>query len=522
MSESLYNKLIEYSKNGKYPLHMPGHKRNKHLFADNIDPYDIDITEITDFDDLHHADGIILEVMKNAADFFGTKKTWFLVNGSSCGLLSAISAVTNIGDNILIGRNCHKSIYNICQLKNLKVDYIYPDFIEKWGINGGYSPEKIEYILKKAREQKKDVKAVVITSPTYEGILSDIEKIAEIVHRYNSVLIVDEAHGAHLGISKKWPVPAYKQGADIVIESAHKTLPAMTQTAFLHMGTNRVDSEKIQKNLSIFQSSSPSYVLMASIDKCVRQLQKNGQKKYDEFLNVLDRFYDKTKKLKNIKVLSKNDLVGNCLDFDKSKLVIFSLKKSFTGKDLEKVLREKYNYELEMTSLNYTLAMTSVCDDFEKIEQLADALIEIDNCIERNYGKVNNTDSTINENYCESSLERNSKSCKNNRFIEETDGDYEKMEQSSFEYCCGKSVMTIYEATISPTEEIPLEKSLDRVAADYVYVYPPEVPIVVPGEIITENLINMIRTYISMGLNIKGVQSDKIQVVKSPSDIVTL
>ncbi len=488
MSESLYNKLIEYSKNGKYPLHMPGHKRNERLFNEFIDPFDIDITEITDFDDLHHAEGIILEAMNNASEFFGTKKTYFLVNGSSCGLLSAISSVTNIGDSILIGRNCHKAVYNICQLKNLKVDYIYPDLIKGFRINGGYDPAKIESILKKSKEQGKNIKTVVITSPTYEGILSDIAKIAEIVHRYNSILIVDEAHGAHLGISEKWPVPAYKLGADIVIESVHKTLPAMTQTAFLHVGSNRVDCEKIQKNLSIFQTSSPSYVLMASIDKCIRQLQNDGRKKMNELLKNLDEFYDKTKIMKNIKVLSENDLDKNCFDFDKSKLVIFSLKDDFSGRDLERVLRKKYNYELEMTATNYTLAMTSISDNFEKIKQLAEALIEIDKHVH---------------------LTKKDRVKENNNISPN-----KKAEQNGFKYCSEKSVMTIYEATICSSEKILLDSAIDRVAADYVYVYPPEVPIVVPGEIITEELVNRIRQYTSVGLNIKGVVSDMIQVVK--------
>ena len=523
MSESLYNKLIEYSKNGKYPLHMPGHKRNERLFNEFIDPFDIDITEITDFDDLHHAEGIILEAMNNASKFFGTKKTYFLVNGSSCGLLSAISSVTNIGDSILIGRNCHKAVYNICQLKNLKVDYIYPDLIKGFGINGGYDPAKIESILKKSKEQGKNIKTVVITSPTYEGILSDIAKIAEIVHRYNSILIVDEAHGAHLGISEKWPVPAYKLGADIVIESVHKTLPAMTQTAFLHVGSNRVDCEKIQKNLSIFQSSSPSYVLMASIDKCIRQLQNDGRKKMNELLKNLDEFYDKTKIMKNIKVLSENDLDKNCFDFDKSKLVIFSLKDDFSGRDLERVLRKKYNYELEMTATNYTLAMTSISDDFKKIKQLAEALIEIDkslnkkceSCKNSKSSKISDVKYKNNETDQNNEIDKHVHLTKKDRVKENNNiSPNKKAEQNGFKYCSEKSVMTIYEATICSSEKILLDSAIDRVAADYVYIYPPEVPIVVPGEIITEELVNRIRQYTSVGLNIKGVVSDMIQVVK--------
>lgn len=227
--KGLYKKLIEYKEQGKYPFHMPGHKRQDQLLAD---PYEIDITEINGFDNLHHPEGIIKDSMDNAAAFFKTDNTWFLVNGSSCGLLAAIHAVTDIGDYIIIGRNCHKAVYNAIELRNLKAGYIIPQVIKEYGIHGGYNPEDIENELKRAQMSGEKARAVIITSPTYEGVISDIERIAKIVHKYGSILIVDEAHGAHLGIHQNLPKPAYELGADIVIESAHKTLPAMTQTAF--------------------------------------------------------------------------------------------------------------------------------------------------------------------------------------------------------------------------------------------------------------------------------------------------
>ena len=268
----LYDKLIEYSKSGTYPLHMPGHKRNTKLLQ-GVDPFDIDITEITDFDNLHNAEGIIKESMENAAKYYGVKKTWYLVNGSSSGILAAIHSVTDIGDKILIGRNCHKSVYNAIEARNLNAEYVYPEFIDELNMCGGYEPEKIREILC----NNSDIKAVVITSPTYEGIVSDIKKIAEVVHAQGAILIVDEAHGAHFRVSDKLPRPAYECGADIVIESVHKTLPSLTQTALLHLNSDRVLEKKITKALAIYQTSSPSYLLMASIEKCIYYMSKNGK-----------------------------------------------------------------------------------------------------------------------------------------------------------------------------------------------------------------------------------------------------
>ena len=207
----------------------------------------------------------------------------------------------------------------------------------------------------------------------------------------------------------------------------------------------------------------------------------------------------------------------NCFDFDKSKLVIFSLKDDFSGRDLEKVLRKKYNYELEMTAKNYTLAMTSISDDFEKIKQLAEALIEIDKSLNKKYESCKNSKSSkiSDVKYKNIEIDKHVHLTKKDRIKENNNiSPNKKAEQNGFKYCSEKSVMTIYEATICSSEKILLDSAIDRVAADYVYVYPPEVPIVVPGEIITEELVKRIRQYTSVGLNIKGVVSDMIQVVK--------
>lgn len=478
--KGLYNKLIEYRNNGRYPFHMPGHKRQVHLFDNNIsrqfiDPYDIDITEINGFDNLHHPEDIIKESMDNASRFFGTGKTWFLINGSSCGILAAINAVTNIGDSIIVGRNCHKAVYNAIEIRNLQAKYIYPEYIDKYGINGGYVPEDIEKLL---RESKEKIKAVVITSPTYEGIISDVEKIAKIVHRYGGVLIVDEAHGAHLGICKRLPSPAYRLGADIVIESTHKTLPAMTQTALMHLCGDKVDENKLYKALSIYESSSPSYVLMASIDKCIRELQINGNEKLEKLLETIKEFHNRVDKLQNIEVPGREIIGKNAIfDFDVTKLIISIHSRDFNGKQLEEVLREKYNMEMEMTSQRYVLAMTSMCDDMKQILKLADALEEIDRDFMQPCSKDNNP------------LKKDSTT----RLL---------------------MAMSIYEAERNEKEIIELESAEGRICGEYVYVYPPEIPIIVPGEIFSREIIEKIYNYKQSGLNLKGLEDVRNKNVK--------
>ena len=224
----LYRKLIEYAGSDYYPFHMPGHKRN---INEGVCPYAYDITEIEGFDNLHEPMGILRLAMEEAAAFYESDKTYFLVNGSTCGLLSAICALTAKEDKVLVARNCHKAVYNALFLHELMPVYIYPEYIEAWGISGGISPYKLAYLL----EEHKEIRVVVITSPTYEGVVSDIEKIAAIVHEKQRILIVDEAHGAHFGMHGELPRPALSKGADVVIQSLHKTLPALTQTALLHV-----------------------------------------------------------------------------------------------------------------------------------------------------------------------------------------------------------------------------------------------------------------------------------------------
>ena len=249
----LYDKILEYTESDFYPFHMPGHKRNV-LDVDN--PYFYDITEIDGFDNLHNPQGILKDKMDAAKEFYDSDKTFFLVNGSTCGIMAAISSVVKEKESVLVARNCHKSVFSAIYINNLDVQYVLPDYIERYGIDGGISPSKVEMMLDKNPE----IKAVIITSPTYEGVVSDVEKIAEIAHSRNVVLIVDEAHGAHFGMHKAFPKSALSQGADIVIQSLHKTLPALTQTAIMHVKSRLVDIKKLEAMISVFETSSPSYV----------------------------------------------------------------------------------------------------------------------------------------------------------------------------------------------------------------------------------------------------------------------
>lgn len=294
------DELCKLASSDMYPLHMPGHKRR--LDCD-INPYTYDITEIDGFDNLHAAEGIIKEAEERAAALWGAKSSFFLVNGSTCGILAALSTALPKKGHLLMARNSHKAAYHAAYLRELQVTYLYPVFTE-FGIQGGILPEQVEAAL----EADESIEAVFLTSPTYDGIVSDIEKIAEIAHQHGIPLIVDEAHGAHLGFHPYFPKSAITLGADVVIQSLHKTLPAPTQTAILHWNSSYIKKERLEWFLNIYETSSPSYLFLASMDECVRLLTEEKEKYFDAYEKRLKDFYEKASHFSNVEVMGDVDL----------------------------------------------------------------------------------------------------------------------------------------------------------------------------------------------------------------------
>ena len=473
-NESLYDKLNSYKQSGVYPFHMPGHKRVSYMTEN---PYSYDITEIDGFDNLHHARGVLKDSMDMASALYGTKKTYYLVNGSTCGLLAAISSCVKMGGKLLMARNCHKAVYNAVYLRNIKAEYVYPRCIEGMSMSGGIHPKDVEDMLM----ANPDTEAVIITSPSYEGIVSYVEAIARIVHAHNIPLIVDEAHGAHFGMNEHFPKTAIECKADIVIQSIHKTLPSMTQTALLHVCSDMPDLEKIERFLSIYQSSSPSYVLMASIDSCIRDIIENGPEGFSEYTARLKEFRKRTEKFTHIKLLDKSVLgKGGVYDLDEGKLVIVVNSKKYSGNDLYRELLQKYNLQMEMAASDYVIAMTSLMDSDEGFERLYKALENIDRNIR------------IDEGYGGNATEP---------FAEK-----EVYEKKPAVVC-----MQISEALDSDSEPVKFINASGRIAGEYVYLYPPGIPVIVPGEMIEKGNIDYLVKCREQGLEVQGQADDTLE-----------
>ncbi len=457
----LDEKLKEYAKQDIYPFHMPGHKR---VSLDHWNPYETDITEIEGFDNLHHATEVLLEAQQEAAKLYGAQQSFYLINGSTCGILTAISACVKKQGKILVARNSHRSVYNGLFLRELEVVYLYPE-ITSMGLQGQIKAGTVQELLQK----HPDIEAVFITSPTYDGIVSDIKAISELAHEHNIPLIVDGAHGAHFGFTEGFPKNPVSLGADIVIESVHKTLPAFTQTALLHVCSSRVDIDEITRYLGIYQSSSPSYVLMAGIDRCMTYMKRQGIADLQTLEKNLDVFYKRTSSLKNIWVVQREDISSEeAYDFDKSKLLIFSKKKEVKGSELYQILLHTYHLQMEMVSGQYVVALCSVMDTEEGFVRLAEALEEID----RSDIWIGTT---------------------------ETEWDYKNMYRRQNQF------LPIYKAEELEKKEVSFREAVGRVAGDYLFLYPPGIPFLVPGEVITEEVIEDIQTCQTNGLEVLGL-----------------
>lgn len=500
----LLERLTEYAGSDAYPFHMPGHKRRE--ITDGIpggfpDPYGIDITEIDGFDNLHHAEGILKDAMETVAAIYGADRSWYLVNGSTCGILSAVFAATENGGKILTARNCHKAVYHAICLNRLEAEYLYPEEITEFRINGGIRAEDVRKALEKdamrcagnsgdVRGKITKIQAVLITSPTYEGVVSDIRAIADAAHEYGIPLIVDEAHGAHLEYADQchsFPKSALEYGADIVIQSLHKTLPCFTQTAILHVKGKLVDQDRISRYLSMFQTSSPSYLFMAGMERCIRYMDGDGRNEMIRYEKRLERFMERMEGLQVLEVLDR-EICGKyrtVAGWDPSKIVVSTMRaEDFHGEELAETLRRKYHLEMEMTAPEYVIAMTSLMDTEEGFERLGTALLEIDGA-----------------------LRRRMESGRKEKAASETPEGLE----SKLSHPVRR--MLICEAMDADTERTAFQDTVGKVSAEFVYLYPPGIPIIAPGEVFTDAIVEKIMAYKAAGLLVQGPADPDADVI---------
>lgn len=459
----LPEKLTAYAAGDTYPLHMPGHKRRPEA-ATFADPFAIDITEIDGFDNLHDASGVLADEMARAARLWGSRRAFYLVNGSTGGLLAGIAACVRRGDRVLVARGCHRAVYNAIALNGLRPVYLLPEIDRSFGISGSLSPAGVEQAL----TAHPDIRLVIVTFPTYEGVLSDIPALAAAAHRHGARLLVDEAHGAHLGLAAGFPASAVTGGADIVVQSLHKTLPALTQTGLLHIASDRVDGDEVARQLAIFETSSPSYPLMAGISACVSRLEAERESLFAAYRARLERLDERIRGLLHLRVLchgADEPAHHAFYGFDPGKLVISCRGTGLTGVELAALLRSRYHLETEMAMADYLLAMTSICDSDEGFDRLAAALRDIDR------------------------------------------------ELTAAPEPLPLPPLLLPPARCSPDDALdaagrlaPLSGCAGSVSREYVWAYPPGIPLLVPGEEVTPDLLALFDRLTRAGVALKSTR----------------
>ena len=450
--ESPLQRQLEALAAARTPLHMPGHKRRVWPAA-GLGCAAWDMTEIDGADDLHEADGILADAMRRTAALYGSRRCWYLVGGSTVGLLAGVRALAPFGSEILVARNCHKAVYHAVELGQLRAHYLLPPIDPAFGVYGSVQPADVQAAL----EQHKNIRCVVITSPTYEGVVSDIASIAKICHAHGVPLLVDEAHGAHylpfvepLG----WQGGAVAAGADVVVQSAHKTLPSLTQTAFLQVNGTLADDAEIERQLDVFETSSPSYPLLVSLDGCTAWLAQQGKAAFAAWRKQLSDFDDAVRNLQHTPILCHGaDTLQNHPDFyafDAGKILLRM------GSRGAAFLRQN-GFEPEMVRGDDVLAMTSPCDAADTLPRLAQVLQKWDDTAQNLPSPALTLPHP------------------------------------------GRAALPIGQAVLQGSRTLPMQQAAGRISAEYIWAYPPGVPLLAPGEEITPQFLTAARNLQSAG-----------------------
>lgn len=471
MKTPVFDALKKLMEENSAFFHMPGHKGKNTLvnWGDYIPM--IDTTEVQGMDNLLEPRGIIKESQELASKVFGSKSTYYSVNGSTGSIYIALSTIAKPGDKVLVQRNCHKAVYNAMILNRLNPVYMYPNYNEEYNVLTGLDPEDIDKIL----TEDKEIKAVVMTYPNYYGVCSDLETIAKVVHKHNRILMVDEAHGSHMTFSERLPKSALECGADIVIQSTHKTLPSFTQTSMVHVGSERIDINKLKDRFQLYITTSPSYLFTASCEIATAYMDtEEGKKKLEWNIDKCEETIKRLNEIDRVFVFTGDENDKTIYTKDNTK-ILFKIE-GMKGTEIKRELYAKHNVRLEMTDYYYGLALTSLMNEEEDYERLIEGV--------RSLAKT---------------------------------APKEGINPVSIKMPEPEVSIPIYEAYHKGKKQIDLKDSIGKISATSIIPYPPGIPLAVPGEMITEELYKHIMFLMENDIEIVGLMGynkDKLVVLK--------
>ncbi|MEJ1932754.1 aminotransferase class I/II-fold pyridoxal phosphate-dependent enzyme, partial [Nostoc sp. NIES-2111] len=446
-------------------FYTPGHKGGKGIaqaLADLLgnSVFAADLTELADLDNLSAPQGVIQEAQELAAAAFGAAQTWFLVNGSTCGVEAAILATCGARDKIILPRNVHSSAITGLILSGAIPIFINPEYDSVLDIAHSITPDAVQAAL----QQHPDAKAVLTVYPTYYGVCGDLEAIAKITHQYDMPLIVDEAHGAHFAFHPELPTSALAAGADLTVQSTHKVLGAMTQASMLHLQGNRIDVDRVSKALQLLQSTSPSYLLLASLDAARQQMAMFGKELMSRTLQLADEARERISQIAGLSVLHSHRISPGFTALDRTRLTVTVSGLGLTGFEAEEILDEKLGVVAEFSSLQhltFIISLGNTAADIEKLVEGFTKLVEITPVSLQTITEIETNFSYIRE-------------------------------------------LSPREAFFAASEMIPVEQAGDRICAEIICPYPPGIPVIMPGEVITKPALEYLQHIQSLGGFITG------------------
>lgn len=458
---------------------IPGHRLSEGIstrWTDKVgkEIFAYDVTETPFTDDLHSPEGAIAKAQELLKDLYQADESYFLVNGTTCGNEAMIlsSAVDN--DKILVARNAHKSAMMGMILSGAMPTYIMPEVLSEWGLQGGISPLEV----RKALEENPDCKALFMVSPTYYGVVSDLEEIAKVCHEHGVMLLVDEAHGGHVYFHEELPNGALQAGADMCVQSMHKVTGALTQSSVLHVKSKLLtDRERLGTNLHLVQSTSPNYLLMTSLDCARYELAVHGRAMQQKALELARATRERIRAIAGFDCMGK-EVIGKAAveGIDETRLVITAKKLGLSGYELEEILFEKYAVNMELADSENVLAIVTYANEKDDMERLIAACEEIS----KEYAaRVQN----------EEVLPVQS---------------LPKAEQ----------VMSPREAYFAKTLDCEWKDAVGKVAGEMIAPYPPGIPVVYPGEMITQEIWEYLEQYRVQNRHIHGSKDGKLEIIK--------
>jgi arginine decarboxylase len=476
----LFDAIVRYANDNKISFHTPGHKHGKGIpktFRQFVGEkvFRLDLSVMNEVDSLHEPSTVIKEAQILAAKAYGADYSFFLVNGTTGGNQAMILSTCDPGDKIIIPRNAHKSVISAVILAGAEPIYIMPKIDESSDVILNLTPEQVEEALR----QNPDAKAVLITNPTYFGLTTDLEAIADIVHQRDKILLVDEAHGAHLHFHPTLPKSAIDSGADMCVQSTHKHLAALSQGSMLHVKGVRIEILRLKTTLQMLQTTSPSYVILGSLDLSRFQMVREGEKLLGQVIDLCEWARSEINSIPGLSCLTREQVRKTPgLDLDVTKLTISTRGLPCTGYDMAKILNSEYGIQTELSDFQNILLFVSIGNGSKDLKKFVAALKKI---------VVDYKDMFMNQ---------------------------KKRRKVVFPYFVPRKEVNPREALTKLTRKIPFKRSIGKVCAEIVCPYPPGIPVLCPGEVITQEIYSYLMNVLDSGARINGQSDSHLQTIK--------